>query len=337
MRATRHGSTRHACGSLPSTSVFPVLPPNSSTSNLGPHLPPDVSSVLDLQLMHHYTSILAPLLADHEQHVQMWVTAVPGEAFKHKFLLHSILAISAFHLYTISSDRKGVLLDSAVKHRDTALAQSKSALEKFTKDNCDAVLAFSTLVVISAFASPHPDEEHSEPIADVLFNIKLLRGVQTVLASGWDWLPKGPLGPLLQIGTSDPGTKLPSNQNVALNNLESAIRGSHLEESSMVACEKAVAELRQTFLDIATFSSSQALVLKWLVSVDELFLALLEERDEIALAVFAHYAVVLLWTQDMWWARGWGARLVKDIDQQLQHSQFAYLLEWAQQQQQLKV
>lgn len=62
-------------------------------------------------------------------------------------------------------------------------------------------------------------------------------------------------------------------------------------------------------------------IMAWPVSLADEFVQLVEEKNSVALAIIAHYGVVLDFLRDRWWVRDAGKRLVETILSLLRESE----------------
>lgn len=65
-------------------------------------------------------------------------------AFSHKFVMHGVLAWAAAHLYRVSGQAE--TMELTYHHRARCLRGLQNAIDKFSADNSDAVLAASVLL-----------------------------------------------------------------------------------------------------------------------------------------------------------------------------------------------
>ena len=63
----------------------------------------------------------------------------------------------------------------------------------------------------------------------------------------------------------------------------------------------------------SNWTGGKAVVLSWPAMIESDFVTLLQKRDQFALVILAHYAAVLHTLGSLWWCRGWGFMLLKDV------------------------
>lgn len=138
--------------------------------------------VSDLQLMHHYTTVLSYDLANQQtgEALALWQVWAVKLGFKHDFLLRGLLAISAFHQGYLRPDLKNEFDVKASIHQDYAIRSFQETLADVNEYNCHALFAFSCVIIVLSFASSSRDKA-SDFQADVLHWFYLLRGCNGVL------------------------------------------------------------------------------------------------------------------------------------------------------------
>lgn len=203
---------------------------------LGQHRQQYSYTIEDMKLLHHYTSITYATLDTTVAQRPLWQKTVVELGFRHPFLLHGILAISAIHLATTTTNNnnnstvRAELVRSSSAHINTALGTFRKLLEdiNLSRDNCIALFVFSCIVVVYNFAvaqteatAPESDDDRHrhgggggggdgdgdghehDPIAALLNSIRLVRGVDSVLKPHWVTLITSEVGPVLLNGCRD--------------------------------------------------------------------------------------------------------------------------------------
>jgi hypothetical protein len=130
----------------------------------------------DLELMHHYTAHAYQTLPGTEHIKQIWGFAVPQEAFKYSFLLHSILAFSSNHLAYLSPSQAAHFRLVASAQQTVALKSLNTAVSDIGPLNCHAIFTAALLIVINAFA-----DARSYNLDVLIETFQLVRGLNYVL------------------------------------------------------------------------------------------------------------------------------------------------------------
>lgn len=273
----------------------------------------------DLELLHHFTTETCFTTSNRTESHLLWRVTVPKEAFGHDFLMRAILATSALHLSHLRPADAEHYRHIAHSHQDRALSTFQSIMPNISQFNCHASFAFSSLVVVHAFASPRSPRslaftDQMQESADWLL---LIRGVNSILQTVWPFVENGPLRGLLQPGMHHAlETRLPKAVDSQLNSLVELCQRSSEGDDAVAAYTFAAQALRNCYAKIFTRASVEceiATAFTWPVAVPEEFIRLLNMRKPEALVILAHYCVVLHHLDDYWWLRGWATHLVHNI------------------------
>ena len=199
-------------------------------------------------------------------------------------------------------------------------------MSNVTPQNCHACFAFSTFVVLYAWAS-------SDGIEYLFFNdassttgsgsdvqwVQLLRGVHDLLKCYFFWLEDGPLKGLLNLGNDNA-------KSMAEASSEDSSRFAALEElwekaptpfatSEVDSLQETLNRLKETYALLFSLDGADAVsaVLSWPVLVPEAYIQLLKKRQPEALVLLAHYCLLLNRIDDFWWMRGMSRHLLQTI------------------------
>lgn len=106
--------------------------------------------MIDLQLLHNFTTFTYTTLASDANVRHMLRTTVINMAFGCEFLMRTILALSALHLARFRHDRRDFYVNVGLDHYQIAsrLATSRmDHLELFTRGDCENLHLFSVLTL----------------------------------------------------------------------------------------------------------------------------------------------------------------------------------------------
>lgn len=325
-------------------------PPTTSTENgtilahVDPFESPNLVStkkttdldIDDLQLMHHFTTVLAYDLANQQtgEALALWQTYAVELGFKHDFLLRGILAVSALHQSYLKPQLKTEYDVKASTHQSLAIRSFQETLAHVSERNCHALFAFSCIIIVLSFASSSKDKA-SDFQTDVLQWFYLLRGCNEVLNLYRDILRSSFLKPLLD--------ELHYAENHAAHEVDDANHIMDLfslcspanigDKENSQACTLAIHALLSTFVQASNLRKrGEGTVLAsfvWPVNLPPRFLELLSEKRPEALIILAHYCVLIYWgeTQDTWFLVGW-ARYMLDVIKELTPVEWHEHLQW---------
>lgn len=317
-------------GNLPAV-WFDTEPDGAASSSGTPpsHLPEPPftpAGLLDLELMHHWTTRVALTMSHQKDVLEVWQTHAPRIALKYDFLLHVLLSAAAFHLiHDRYRDAKGTeeyqrCMTVGVSHQTKAITASKHAMENITRENCHAVTGFAIILVYSAYMAP--EESHPsrglDPLGDMLRNLALLRGTPSVLHTQWPALLAGPFSAILTSHPDPEPSRLEPSIKKAFDLLEAAIQKPGLSSTEdCVFYLEAVQSLKHKYMERIEQKGQEGRRFFWPIFVNKRYMDLLEERRKLAMCVFAHYVVMMHQKDESWLFNHWATRVVKYIDAQI--------------------
>ena len=164
------------------SSHLPVLSASSVKMNMA-----------HLKLFHHFITAMGPSIGVEDDMQALWTEIVPQIAFKHDFLMHSLLAVSALHTAHINPEHRDLYSEQAVSHQNQASRLAQNEMMNANPSNADALFAYSITTMWYSFAShamPHM-EISRRPLQGAIQTINLLRGIRTIGPSVKDWTWKG--------------------------------------------------------------------------------------------------------------------------------------------------
>lgn len=302
----------------------------------------------EMEALHHFTTITALTLGDQAYHQRVWQTVIPKLAFAHEFLMHGILAITALHMANLRPTEHNSLSVMAANHQDLGLQGFRSELDNIGPHNCDALFAFSILIIFyipaSAGTMINNDKISSSFLNEHLFGaildwVRLIRGIQHVADRGREWLEHGPMEPLTvhsewrrEMEPSDERSITEDQYLASLDQLwVGTAKYSEQEREEAKLYDRALKALRQAFARMSIAESTADLcawctntksvpniprliaLFIWPLQMENEFFALLEQKQPIALVILAHYAVVLKRMHTLWWLKAAPVKMVTSI------------------------
>ncbi|KAF2788656.1 hypothetical protein K505DRAFT_255029 [Melanomma pulvis-pyrius CBS 109.77] len=257
----------------------------------------------DLELMHHYTAHAYLTMPGVEQAKQVWGYAVPQEAFNHSFLMHSILAFSAYHLAFINPARGAQYRVLASTHQTAAINRLNQVLPDVNAGNCHALFAGASLITLNTFA------DAGTYTLDALVEIfGLLKGLDFILSSTEPLIVRGPFAVLLQPLPDPP--KAPAPLSAVLEELKAWCAPGGSPSSCPGDVLEAAVALRDTLefvVDRSSHADLRASML-WPIRIEPHFLETLQSRrsDPAVSALFFKYCRILESAAIKWWfLSGW--------------------------------
>jgi hypothetical protein len=309
-------------------------------------LPPDFS---DIALFNHFRQSTYHDLGSGEASRTIWQTSIPELSNDHDFLRHGILACSALHLAHLQPDNRRRYQMSAACHQARALPQFRAAVANLTRENCNAILAFSQLLIVHCFASEQADEDlmlvkgkQDSGLPDWL---QVIRGSCAMFSAVWSYMQTGILSSLIEEGMQEEEALsiIPENPAHAAR-LRTLLALPFFGKSPLVPLANAESDVKLTWYSSALLSLCRAFVRAtaakekgiftmwtavniWPARISMEYLDLLAAREPAALVLLAHYCVLLEPLEQAWYMSGFRKRLLSRIYWQLEE-EWRVWLEW---------
>ncbi|KAL2067749.1 hypothetical protein VTL71DRAFT_15845 [Oculimacula yallundae] len=312
--------------------TIPTLPPTWPES-----IPPlDASAIMtvsDIELMHYYSMIrFSPIARDSE----IWTQVAPREAFKHRFLLHGVLAHAALfkgHLNPSTASDDVIL---AMQHFSSAIRLFQPVLNDIRPDNAVAAFLLASLMVPISWGMPVvqrasqgivPRMQPAEVMQHLFDILRLQRGMSHISTTGWPYLQEE-LAPLFDLQLNPPGTIFPDEEEAVLGKLEECVLlnvAGETEERKQVYVD-ALGDFRR-FYPTTNSPNAKAMIHSWPTKVSPSFLQDMNERIPVAIIFLAYHGALLSTLPDCFWLGDAGKMLVLAVDELLPPG-FEEAMEW---------
>lgn len=291
-----------------------------------PQLPPIVPAsvdVLDLELLHHYTTSTCYTLSRSPAVQAVWRDEAPRIGFSTPPVLQAVLALSALHLARSRQPQGPRFQAQALLHHRTALHAIVPMVASLAQNNGAGLFLFSTLTCMFSCAKPAREGNF------LLFErgslsdwARFFRGTKTIIQSGGEDLTKGALAPIFMNGAF---------RAAAHQSPEALEQGKpyvwELQEMIRKVCsgnpnllrvyQEALDELARTLALTMKPDSSRMLdtadVFRWLLDVTDDYLDLVRQEEPIALIIFAYWCVAIRQIEWMWWMDGLSSLLLSQL------------------------
>ncbi|PYI20896.1 Zn(II)2Cys6 transcription factor [Aspergillus violaceofuscus CBS 115571] len=282
-------------------------------------------NIQDLELMMQWCTTTYRSVSRNSTVEGIWQGVVPREAMRHPFLMHGILALSALHLASATSSNTGAskedYLRTAKSHQQQAVAGLAKVADHLDRSNCNAAFALSSIMVVFAFAfqgNPIPTVNTQSNALDALMDIfQFTRGSIDVQGEIIEWVADGEFSALLEYDNSQP--KMPDTSRLAImslsrRNTNLAIKDPTHEKD---VYDATINHLGFSLDKLARGGETMIIAFQWIFRIPSRYVELVRERKPFALAILAHYAVIIHSLRGHWWIGEWGTRLIRDIGQHL--------------------
>lgn len=265
--------------------------------------------------MHHYSTAAYLSLPRGLELRNIWQIEVPRLALTYDFLMHQMLAMSAYHLAFLRPYRRGHYSILASQHQNDAVKGLRVILQQTSKENCHAVFVASSLLSISAFgtlSNPDGSSDVQPDIDDLLDVFLLIRGMSQILDAHQETISTGPLGKFLSLGKHESITPQLASITDRLKKLNIP---DNADSSAQTLCQTEVSTLVRWIEHAGASSDVPELrvAMTWPIGLAEGYLNLLRNRHPAALIVLGYYCTVLNSAGAMFWfVKGWGESILKD-------------------------
>ncbi|KAI5235483.1 hypothetical protein E4T47_00034 [Aureobasidium subglaciale] len=279
-----------------------------------------ITRISELSLIHNWSTRAYKTLCQHSDEFHLWQIVVPELALRHEYLLNALLALSARQL-SIDDLEKGSSWDrAALEYQNKALTGFQLALGAVDLSTCEPVFACSVLIMVFSMAQSHIQGNNhlSDALVDMLELRQFLIGIGLVQNEYHDYLRLTSFGVLftphtpIQIESEDStGVPLPDMCRMVESTLEHLRREipNNVNAKSYSDSISGLQETMQIYCTGGLFSS----IMTWPVTLGDNMIHVIENREPLALAILAHYGIIIHLLRDRWWARSSGKRLVRTI------------------------
>lgn len=295
-----------------------------SSCKRSPRPGPDQTHPL-IACRHIWTTEAYDELSHRNDIRRMWRIDAPKHAVTHPYLMHEMLAFAAFHMvHKTQSDLRQEYYTFGVHHQDCAIRGLRRNISAITAHEAPSIIATSTLLTLSVFASTGFDAEWASPESvpsaiDGLLNcFYLAQGMGNVLALAQATITDSFLSPMF----SDPPEVTPSQPLLTelmlqTPSLTEYLRNKHdLPEGERAIYLAAVACFDPCLsISVPPKVDNRELrfLMFWPLHINADFIGLLQQRKPGALTVLMYYATILLAAEPRYWFMNkWGQRVLKE-------------------------
>ncbi|KAF7910798.1 uncharacterized protein EAF01_002307 [Botrytis porri] len=299
----------------PSVSTYQMPLPSISTLNSqAPNF-----TLLDMELLHHYTSSTSMTLASSPSIATLWRVNVPQLSYSHEFLMRTLMALGALHIAYYKPEKRNLYVSRAVFHHQKALADAIPIMSNINDENCTPLYVFTSLTLLYSIGSPRkPVDLLIVSDNDVSDWVSLLRGIRALTDHAPDLIYSGSLRPIFTAGGRRDQLRndqiTPPNEDLI--NLAKFLSESTTDPQDLEAYIQSIDELQKSFVVLANrdrHSFEPTDVFIWPYRIHDHYLVLLRHRTAGALTIFAYFAVLLKYLDSHWWMKGWSEYLIAQI------------------------
>ncbi|KAK2732147.1 C6 zinc finger protein [Colletotrichum kahawae] len=275
-------------------------------------------NLIDLELMHNFTTFAYTTLSTDPVVRQMWKVPVVRLALECDYVMRALLSVSALHLAHHRPERRDFFISRALTYHQMASRTAMGLMGALDGENCEKLYLFSVLTIFFALACPRKSSDSlimgESSFPDWLFLLRGTRGLLKILD------PRAYTGPLLPMFTHGRERYMHTRdeskiQSDLLADLQRLVNKTCANPELLPVYNHAIDELRRT-LSVFLWDGGRgmditdAFVWKYLMAED--FLPLLKSpgATQEAVAIFSHFCILLKRLENEWWLQGWATHLI---------------------------
>lgn len=298
--------------------------------------------------MNHYTRSTCTSFTNEKSIQDVWQSLVPEMAATHIFLMHGILALSAFHLSLLRPLERTRFATWGTHHQGMALSHFRPVLPAITEENCKPAVCMAiilSVIGISALSRPTDPESllseiHIHSFNDIIGVFSLTRGVKEVLSPAATWLSTGPISVMFHNWRLDSydDVHLPEDIQSRFDTLRNETIPSLVLDpgSNLEPCLVALQSLEQCYKDVFFYPLSHdtskeskevelGVVLKWTTEVPAAYLSLVRERHTAALIILGHFVITVKSLGERWFSTNWSENALELVKEAIDPSGLPWL------------
>ena len=312
--------------SLASPTLFPMTPLYPQPSPTMSRPAPVDNRLLELRLMHHYTTFTSRTLIVAQAVDDIWQNTVPRMAFTGaNHLADAILAVAALHLRALNPGDKDVVRASHA-YMASSLSEYLASLNRgINEENAETLFLTATLIAFQSTASriflrDEADKESPNQYELPLAWFHAFQGVKTVVATSWGWLRNSNV--VVPIIETQPVLHLDLDATAPDSFFGHILEG--VDDELAVEDPVLATQTRQTYyhaiavLNWAHKIPHRGAALVFPATVSKRFIDLVEARRPRALALLACFFALLKSIDQVWWLQGVARREVMGIVSQFE-------------------
>ncbi|KAK0617687.1 hypothetical protein B0T14DRAFT_434147 [Immersiella caudata] len=329
LKASKPLSHLQGCKKAALKCEYHVRPFDETSPSPTPSPCPQPSSyLLDMELMHHYSSVVCSTLTCDSDIRPVFQTLMVRAALKCDYLLKTVLAVASLHMARSQPEKSDAYFATALDYYQTALGAANSSLANLKEggepEEAVSLWFFSSLTIVFVLGSPPQDARPNDPLfaatlfPDWLFLIRGTKSIRPMIRA--DVMAAVTIAYRARWEAMHPGKFQPSREQDAMEELETLLRenlhDSDEHKETLTVYLKAISMLKGIFHSIAVHGAEHLDIcdlFMWIHEVNDDFIPLLEIPTREALAVFAYFCVLLKKAEFHCWLEGWGDLLIQRV------------------------
>lgn len=285
----------------------------------------DTISMPDLQLFHHFLVFTAPTIVEDVHGCGLWQNHVAQWAIEFPSILHLILALSALHLSHEKPDLRSQYLQQADNHFTFGVQSVTALLSGLNEDTCQKVYLSAVLVCLTYFGrGPRPGEYLVFSDKGPAEWLVLMHGVRLVLQSYHEKVFSGILKPIVNHEVpvlSGPLRSEMQEHMAQVQKLQHLLDLHHpWDAADRVMYISAIDNLTSMLEEVYGKRALQTpgvgfmhVLMGWVYRLPREFVAQLEQKEPLALVIFAHWADLLKSMESVWFMKSWAEHVLNGV------------------------
>ncbi|KAF1829713.1 hypothetical protein BDW02DRAFT_573716 [Decorospora gaudefroyi] len=278
----------------------------------------------DLELLHHWTIEAYDELSQRDDMRDTWRVEAPKHAISHPCLMHEILAFASFHkAYKLPTEQKHQYYTFGIHHQDLAIRGIRQKLHNVMAHEAAALLATSTLLTLSVFASTGYEAQltstttSQDAIEGILNIFSLMQGMGKVVALAHSTIRDSFIAPMFK----DAVELIPSQPMLLelmqhIPTLVTFVEGNRdlpeVEQKVYLATIAHFEPILQMAIQPRIDNRELRFLFFWPLHLESDFLNLVRRRHSGALVIIMYYTTILYASEPRYWFMdGWGPRLMR--------------------------
>ena len=286
----------------------------------------------DYELLHHYLHVTAFAMSSEPYKQRMWRVNMPEPAKRHEYLKHNLLGLAAVHNARIRPAGSQRYNRLAIYNQFQAAKTFESTVKNISEENCYAVCTSAgttTLTELAYLPDPRTMRETVDLMDELLDRFVLVRKAIPLWRSSMPYMNiKATSHFYLKTRKTTLPQDVPEEVLVAARNLETLFEGLPLSGDDRESYIKAVKIFSwKIHMGWAFEPQEPVQALCWCSMVDEHFIELLKAKQPPALAILAHYCILISRAARHWYLVGWAETVFTAVENHLDEP-WTPLLEW---------
>lgn len=296
-------------------------------------------NISQMRLIHHYMTVTAKSLAYGPEAEEVLSSLMLQLAFKHTYLLYSILALTSLHLSRLGDPEvpPHYWLQQSEAYHNAALSAFQTDVRDLDSHNFKAILFFAgTLFPYACVASMSASNDVEYAFDNILSHLVLTRRIRPMVASHYQQMKESELRHIIPPDVQDINWETEEapveTELIQLRKFSEVVH--HIFPPDIVDAYGYAIHVLELIFHIAAKSPlppSDALLKIWIHFVSDRYMELLSDRQPGSLIIFAHYAVMLHRAEYHWYLEGLAEQVLR-IAEQMVPKEWESWLDWPKEQ-----